>query len=240
MENTKYAWGDNAQTLNTGANQLRMLKSNFANLSRTIGNIFLPTITAILPYINGLVMALQRLAETIANLVGIKGFDWGGIGGGDSDVLSYMYDDAETLADNLDNATDSAKKLKNQLMGFDEINKLSDNTDSDSQNKGLDASGLALLESAFDKVFSDYQVAWDKAFDEMDNKAVTVADRIEKAFTSGNFFDWQKSYKANQKTHLVRLSGNLPMPVQKSSVLDLQNLSMGLLTLIHLALSPKL
>jgi hypothetical protein len=187
LENTKYAWGDNAQTLNTGANQLRMLKSNFANLSRTIGNIFLPTITAILPYINGLVMALQRLAETIANLVGIKGFEWGGIGGGDSDVLSYMYDDAETLSDNLDNATDSAKKLKNQLMGFDEINKLSDNTDSDSQNKGLDASGLALLESAFDKVFSDYQEAWDKAFDEMDNKAVTVADRIEKAFTSGNF-----------------------------------------------------
>ena len=189
LENTKYAWGDNAQTLNRGANQLRMLKSNFANLSRTIGNIFLPTVAAILPYINGLVIALQRLAERIVKLLGGTDFDWGGIGGADETSLSYLYDDADQLSDNLDDATSSAKKLKNELMGFDEINKLSDNTDDASNTSagGLDDAGRGLLNSAFDKVLSDYQTAWDKAFDGMNNKANEIADKIEKAFKSKNY-----------------------------------------------------
>jgi hypothetical protein len=189
LENTKYAWGDNAQTLNRGANQLRMLKSNFANLSRTIGNIFLPTVVAILPYINGLVVALQRLAERIVKLLGNTDFDWGGTGGADETSLSYLYDDADQLSDNLDDATSSAKKLKNELMGFDEINKLSDNTDDTSNTSagGLDDAGRGLLNSAFDKVLSDYQTAWDKAFDGMNNKANEIADKIEKAFKSKNY-----------------------------------------------------
>ena len=189
LENTKYAWGDNAQTLNRGANQLRMLKSNFANLSRTIGNIFLPTVAAILPYINGLVVALQRLAERIVKLLGNTDFDWGGTGGADESSLSYLYDDADQLSDSLDDATSSAKKLKNELMGFDEINKLSDNTDdaSNTSTGGLDAVGQGLLNSAFDKVLSDYQTAWDKAFDGMNNKANEIADKIENAFKSKNY-----------------------------------------------------
>lgn len=189
LENTKYAWGDNAQTLNSGANQLRMLKSNFANLSRTIGNIFLPTVAAILPYINGLVIALQRLAERIVKLLGNTDFNWGGTGGADETSLSYLYDDADQLSDNLDDATSSAKKLKNELMGFDEINKLSDNTDdtSNTSTGGLDEAGRGLLNSAFDKVLSDYQTVWDKAFDDMGNKANEIADRIESAFKSKNF-----------------------------------------------------
>ena len=214
LENTKYAWGDNAQTLNRGANQLRMLKSNFANLSRTIGNIFLPTVAASLPYINGLVIALQRLAERIVKLLGGTDFDWGGIGGADETSLSYLYDDADQLSDNLDDATSSAKKLKNELMGFDEINKLSDNTDDTGNTSagGLDAVGRDLLNSAFDKVLSDYQTAWDKAFDDMGNKANEIADRIESAFKSKNFrniglyistslrdaldsIDWESVYK---------------------------------------------
>lgn len=189
LENTKYAWGDNAQTLNRGANQLRMLKSNFANLSRTIGNIFLPTVAALLPYINGLVIALQRLAERIVKLLGNTDFDWGGTGGADETSLSYLYDDADQLSDNLDDATSSAKKLKNELMGFDEINKLSDNTDDTGNTSagGLDDAGRGLLNSAFDKVLSDYQTVWDKAFDDMGNKANEIADKIEKAFKSKNY-----------------------------------------------------
>lgn len=214
LENTKYAWGDNAQTLNRGANQLRMLKSNFANLSRTIGNIFLPTVAALLPYINGLVIALQRLAERIVKLLGNTDFDWGGTGGADETSLSYLYDDADQLSDNLDDATSSAKKLKNELMGFDEINKLSDNTDDTSNTSagGLDDAGRGLLNSAFDKVLSDYQTVWDKAFDDMGNKANEIADKIESAFKSKNFrniglyistslrdaldsIDWESVYK---------------------------------------------
>lgn len=213
LESTKYAWGDNAQTLNTGANQLRMLKSNFANLSRTIGNIFLPTVAVILPYINGLVIALQRLAESIVNLLGVKDFKWGGTGGGNTDALSYLYDDADALADSLDDATDNAKKLKNELMGFDEINKLSDKSETDNATgKGLDAIGQGLLEDAFNKALTDYQTVWDKAFEDMDNKANEVADRIESAFKAKNFrniglyistslkdaldnIDWESVYK---------------------------------------------
>lgn len=71
LENTKYAWGDLADTLNQPANQMRLLTSNLSNLSRTIGNLFLPMVSKVLPYVNGLVIALQRLVTWLGNLMGI-------------------------------------------------------------------------------------------------------------------------------------------------------------------------
>jgi len=174
LDNTKYAWADMSDTIEQPANQLRLLKSNLSNLGRTIGNILLPMVAKVLPYLNALVIALQRLAEQLVKLLGFEDFDWGGIGSSDFDI-SALYDEADAF----DNVAESAKKASDNLQGFDKINKLSDN----STNKT--SSGLGVtnpLTNAFYDALSDYEKEWNSAFDRMENKTQKIANKIEKNF----------------------------------------------------------
>lgn len=194
LDSTRYAWGDMANTINQPANQLRLLRANFSNLARTIGNIFLPIVAKVLPYINMLVQSLQRLAQFIVKLLGFEGFDWGGVsGGGANDALSDIYDEAADsaggLSDKLGDAAKNAKKLYNTTLGIDELNVNSPNDSSSSGSSssggGLDAAGTGLLNSALDKILEEYQAAWDKAFSEMEQRANTFADNVAKSFKDG-------------------------------------------------------
>lgn len=204
LDSTKYAWGDLADTLEQPANQLRLLESNFSNLSRTIGNLFLPVVSKVLPYVNGLVIAVQRLFSWIGNLLGI---DLSGItsaiGSSDFD-FSDLLEDTDDLTGSLGDAADAANKLKHGLQSFDELNVI---TTSDSSDSGADiTSGLTsgLLDAAFDSAFSEYQAAWDEAFANIENQAQDFADKVEgylqpvrdiiEDFAIGDFF------KAGQDT----------------------------------------
>lgn len=186
LDSTTYSWGDLADTINQPANQLRLLESNFKNLSRTIGNIFLPIVANVIPYINGLVIALQRVAENIVKMLGFGDFDWGGLSGGSSasDSLSAIYDEADSISGAMDDATTSAKALKNQLMGFDKVEKLEEPTDTSSTSSGtgtgIGASGAATLDKAFQDAANRYQEAWNKAFANMEQSAVIHANNIQK------------------------------------------------------------
>lgn len=186
LNSTKYAWGDLSRTLDQPANQLRLLQANFSNLGRTIGNIFLPMVAKVLPYLNALTIVAQRAAQAIVNFLGFGDFDWGGLGGMSSnDALSDIYDEVGDVSDGLADATGNAKELKNTLMGFDEINKLSDTTDSSKSSasgSGLSAADTAKLDEAFKKMASEYQVAWDKAFAGVSNRAQELADILEQKF----------------------------------------------------------
>ena len=186
LDSTKYAWGDLSKTLDQPANQLRLLKSNFSNLGRSIGNIFLPIFSKVIPYVNAAVIALQRLADWLVKVFGFEGFEWGGIGEASFD-MSQLYDNTDNLSDSLSDATDKAKKLKNELMGFDEINKLSDDTESTSSKDTGAGIGNGLLDEALKKSVSEYQKAWDKAFEGVENRSQKFADNIINAFKSGDF-----------------------------------------------------
>lgn len=188
LDSTRYAWGDLAKTINQPANQLRLLQSNFSNLGRAIGNIFLPIVAKVLPYINMLVQALTRLAEWIVKLLGFEGFDWGGGGGGNStpDILGDIYDNAEDVSGALDKVSESAKKAKAGLRGFDELKTINmpESNEPDDGAGGAGAGGIdsGLLQGALDSILDEYQAAWDKAFSEMENRANTFADNVAKAF----------------------------------------------------------
>ena len=178
LDSTRYAWGDLADTINQPANQLRLLQSNFSNLSRTVGNLFLPLVQKVLPYVNGLVIAVQRLFTWIGTLMGI---DLSGITSaiGSSDVdMSELLGDTDDLTDSLGDASEAAKKLKSNLQGFDELNVITTQTETDTSglNSGL-SSGL--LDKTFDKALSEYQKAWDDAFANMENRANEFADKFE-------------------------------------------------------------
>lgn len=182
LDSTQYAWGDLADTINQPANQLRLITANFKMLGQTIGNLFLPMVQKVLPYINGLVIALQRLFTWLGNILGI---DISGITSavGNTDY-SDLLSDTEDLADNLEDAASAAEEYKNQMLGFDEATKLTDSTSSSSSSStsGLDDLGSALLDEAFNESLANYQAVWDRAFENMDNKAQAIADDIEKAF----------------------------------------------------------
>lgn len=188
LDSTKYAWGDLADTLNQPANQLRLLSANFGNLARAIGNLFLPVVAKVLPYINGLVIALQRLVSWVGSLLGIDISKITSSVGSGSDDLSDFLDSADGASDALGSAADNAKKLKNITMGIDELNIVSQPDDSGSGSGAGSGIGGGLLDDAFLDAFDDYQKAWDKAFAGVDNRAKEIADRIVDAFKRGDWY----------------------------------------------------
>jgi hypothetical protein len=205
LDSTRYAWADMANTINMPANQLRILKSNLTSCARSLGNIFLPVVAKVLPYINGLVIAFQRLLAYIGSILGVNekiGSMVSGIGGSsdtlsdaldslDDTDLSDVNDSTSDTSDNLKDATDNAKKLKTYLASFDELEVMSKDdststsgTTSTVETPTVDTSALdsALLNDALDKLLDEYQKKWDEAYNSMENKAMAFANKVTAAF----------------------------------------------------------
>lgn len=130
MTQVTVAQGDMARTLNAPANQLRVLTAQVTQCARALGNIFIPALNAILPYVIAFVKIIRMAANAIASLFGFElpEIDYSGISGSGSA--------AGDLADGLGDATKKAKKLKNALFGIDELNVLSPNNDSSDGGSG--------------------------------------------------------------------------------------------------------
>lgn len=205
LESSKGAWTDLSRTISLPANQMRIFKNNLAMISRLLGNIFLPIVAKVLPYINGLAIAFQRLLMGIGNLTGANkqiGQMYGGITKG-SDVLSDALDAVDdtnlsglndTTADaddNLKSAAKNAKKLKQFLSSYDELevmskddSSLSDLANSKIKTPALDTSALdtGILNSALNSLLDEYQKQWDAAYNSMENKAMAFANKVTDIF----------------------------------------------------------
>ena len=166
-----------------------MLQANFASLGRTIDSFFIPILQTVLPYINAIVIALQRMFAYIAKLLGIKLSNFVSSTGGISVDTGDIADNMDNASGAIDNANTSAKKLEKTLsvLAFDQLNQLNDNSDSGSTSNpssgsGGGASHLPALDAALDDALSAYQKAWDEAFKKMSNRANEMADAIVNAF----------------------------------------------------------
>lgn len=197
LDSSKYAWGDLANTISQPANQLRILSSNMENLSRTLGNIVLPIVAKLLPYLNAMVIVLEKIAEYIVSLLGFTGFKWGGTSSG-GDIASDALDQAEAF----DDAGKSAKAYQNQLLGFDEINKLSDNSDNGSGIGIGDAS--VDLGNALEDTLNRYNEAWELALQRMSNDTNRIANEWLLVFESMKGYaeggDWESVGKVIGKS----------------------------------------
>lgn len=133
MTQVTTAQGDMARTLTAPANQLRILKSHVVQVARALGNVFIPIINVVLPYLIAFAKVLRMVINLIGNFVGftLPEIDYSGISAG-SDAVG-------DLADSEGDATKAAKKLKNALLGIDELNVISPNDDS----SGGSGSGIA-------------------------------------------------------------------------------------------------
>ncbi len=110
--------GNFAREIHAPANALRILNQQFLLLRRALGDMFIPLLIKILPYVQAVVQALTELANWVANLLGFElpKIDYSGLEG-----IGFAADD---VAEGLEDATDAAKKLNKALAPFDEINLL--------------------------------------------------------------------------------------------------------------------
>ena len=141
------ATGDWGRTLESPANQTRILSEQWERLTRSLGNVLLPVVAKILPYINGILMAMVEILDIIASLVGFKTEDF--------DYFTGIADSVLDLEDGLDGATESAKKLKQGLRGFDKLNVI---TTPSAGAGGVGASGgiSGDILGAYNKAYEEY------------------------------------------------------------------------------------
>lgn len=185
LDQSKVAWGDQANTLSSVANQYRILGQQVQNLGRILGNLFLPIVKTALPIINGLVISLKELFTALG--FGVWGADWlkdlqDGISSGfDNSGLDDIADSVDDTTSALDEASSAAKKLNGSLQAFDELNVI--NTKTDSGSGSADSSvGTVDLSGAISVALADYESVWEKAFADSENKAQEYADIITGVF----------------------------------------------------------
>lgn len=140
MTQVTTAQGDMARTLNAPANQLRVLQAQVTQCARALGNIFIPALNAVLPYAIALAKIVRMLANSIASLFGFKlpEVDYSGISAGAS-AVGDLANNAGDASDGLGKAGKAAKKLKNALLGIDELNVLSKDDSSSGSGSGSGA-----------------------------------------------------------------------------------------------------
>lgn len=148
MSRVTQAHGDLIRTLETPANQLRLLQMQFEMTARSMGNVFIPMLNKVLPLVNALAKALENLANMLASVFGfsITKVDYSGLNKGLGDTFSERNTDtggAEKLAnamsvgnENANNLADSLKEIKRQLAGFDEINNLTSDAEDALKDSG--------------------------------------------------------------------------------------------------------
>lgn len=202
MQATANAQGDFARTSISWANQIRVLKLRWQEFMGVVGtilkNVFVPMVRTLNTILQQLILIANAIAETF---------------GGNKLQLSNGMDDfagsVDDATQNLEDATDQANKLKKTIFGFDELNILKDDSNSDNKdNLGgidfpLDAPyDLESLkqESQIIKSFEDITTAINKFFDNLNEKfkkareilgnlGTKLADYINRLFDG---IDWAK------------------------------------------------
>lgn len=183
LDQSKVSWGDLANTINSPSNMLRQFSNNMKEVGMVAGQLFIPILSKVMPIVNGVTIVIKRLLVNLASLMGVK-IDFESFG---QSGYKDTSDGLEDISDGYKDVADSAKKATLSLMGFDEINKLQDDTSSSKGSSGGGGSTIDLTDDIA-KAAAEYEAAWNKAFANMENSAVAWADRIEKAIKKGDWY----------------------------------------------------
>lgn len=167
LKQTGNAQGDLARTIDSPANQLRILKNQVNQLGLAFSNFLLPIVSAVLPYITAFTKVITTALNSLAKFMGLKSTNA-------SDETDKISSNIGGLGTGLDDANNKAKKLKNTLAGFDEMNVLQDNsTDSSSSDVGTSVGGGI----DFDLSEYDAHLGW------INSKTDAIAENIKNAFS---------------------------------------------------------
>lgn len=190
LEGSKVAWGDQANTINSLANQMRILENNMQEISLVLGQLFVPLMEKALPIVNGLTRAIKNLLVNLAGILGIK-IDPNKFGQG----FTEIEDSFEGITEGTEEAEKALEEYKNQLLGFDEVNKLQD-VDAKATLDTEQTGGIDLTEEIL-AATEEYEKLWQEAFANMEDYSAQweeyfskFAEPIEKIFTDIALGDW--------------------------------------------------
>ena len=136
--------GDMARTLNAPANQLRVFQAQCTMAARAIGNIFIPILNKVLPYLIAFAKIVRLVASAIAGVFGFKlpKVDYSGMNAG-AKAMGNLGDKTDGANNSLgktpkkvNKVTKALKKLKNATIGIDELNIISPDTNSSPSGSG--------------------------------------------------------------------------------------------------------
>ena len=135
--------GTYAREMTTAEGFMRTLRQQLASLSQAFGSFLLPALVKVLPYVQAFVELIGEAIAALAQLFGIdlKPVDF-------SSGVNAGAAGAGAMADNLEDASGAAKKLKQYTAGFDELNVFDPNQGSG--GAGIGAGGGGSLEGMFD------------------------------------------------------------------------------------------
>lgn len=137
VRQSSLAHNDLANTIESPSNQIRILANQITGLGRAIGSVFIGTIGKVLPYINGFVMAIRTMVETLATFVGYKPPEVKNTASGFQDVTSAVEE-----------SNGSVSKLKKNIesitLPFDELNTISEPTPPSPSGGGAGAMGAPI------------------------------------------------------------------------------------------------
>lgn len=172
MDQTSVAWGDMAKTLESPSNQLRILTQQWDNLTRSVGNIFLPVLQTVLPYVNGLLIALRGITDSLAVMMGYETPDYT-----DSSIFTGVVGDLVDIEDEADGATGAIEKLKKATAGFDELTILNPSTSSGAKTDS--GFGYGNLDDAINKETTNYLSKFQEELGKVNNQAQEIAEKLQ-------------------------------------------------------------
>lgn len=166
MKQTANVQGNLAQTIQSPANQIKILKAQLDMLAKSVGSLLYPALKAILPPLIAAVQLIREFVEWVAKLMGVKVV---------FTDFTKSADSVGGIGDAMDDTADSTKKaakaLKDYTMGFDELN-IIDPTQGSSGSGGGASAGNILGDvdlSGYD-MFKQYNEEFAKQIDAIKQK----------------------------------------------------------------------
>ena len=200
MKQTANVQGNLAQTIQSPANQIKILKAQLDMLAKSVGSLLYPAMKSILPPLIAAVQLIREFVEWVAKLMGVKVVftDFTKSAGSVGNIGDAMDDTA-------DSTKKAAKALKDYTMGFDELN-IIDPTQGSSGSGGGASAGNILGDvdlSGYD-MFKNYV---GNAVDEIKAKLEKLAPLI--AGISAGFATWAIGNALLEALNKIKGDGSL-------------------------------
>lgn len=200
MKQTANVQGNLAQTIQSPANQIKILKAQLDMLAKSVGSLLYPAMKSILPPLIAAVQLIREFVEWVAKLMGVKVV---------FTDFTKSADSVGSIGDAMDDTAESTKKaakaLKDYTMGFDELN-IIDPTQGSSGSGGGASAGNILGDvdlSGYD-MFKNYV---GNAVDEIKAKLEKLAPLI--AGISAGFATWAIGNALLEALNKIKGDGSL-------------------------------
>lgn len=206
IEQTTTAQGDLARTLQSPANQLRILKTQMIITGRNIAGIWQPALAAILPMLTQMARNLAKITGEMSRFVQqLTGFNASALVSSDS----FQKSD-KAISDLGASAKKAGKDAKKGLAGFDELNDIAKATADSAGNAGEQIGIEGFMPTAVG-TFDPTDVSMDATiFDPILNKISTIRTKISEFYNEWGMRDFFSNFGAGlTKLDFSRVSDSI-------------------------------